>query len=285
MRRGDLRDEGYDPHLFLTVKLGLQRSIIRETLWILLCLALVISLIVNPEKVALKYWGFLGQYMASLLAFYALNVYVLCGVYKRALVKTLRMKRIKTILLPVVMLMNGFLMVFAYDAIDFYGEVVRGKFFIIEAVALLIYAYIGVLSLFGLAIIMLLILSILTCQVNICALCSSCCCRRQPARQRRDEGGRGSSRQSSGAASQRRQQRLENRRQRESALGMLSRVFVGDEFNDHEECTICLEQFTDEDRVTPLPCDRRHYFHSKCIESWFRRKDYCPLCKETFSTQ
>ena len=173
------------------MKLGLQRSIIRETLWILLCLALVISLIVNPEKVALKYWGFLGQYMASLLAFYALNVYVLCGVYKRALVKTLRMKRMKTILLPVAMLINGFFMVFAYDAIDFYGQVVRGKFFIIEAVALLIYAYIGVLSLFGLAIILLFILSILTCQVNVCALCSRCC-RRQTARQRRDESGRGS---------------------------------------------------------------------------------------------
>ena len=69
-----MRDEGYDPHLFLTVKLGLQRSIIRETLWVLLCLALLISLTVNPEEVALKYWGFLGQYMASLLAFYALNV-------------------------------------------------------------------------------------------------------------------------------------------------------------------------------------------------------------------
>ena len=191
MRRGDLRDEGYDPHLFLTVKLGLQRSIIRETLWILLCLSLVISLLVDPDKVALKYWGFLGQYMASLLAFYALNFYVLCGVYKRAMVKTLRMKRIKTLLLPVVMLINGFFMVFAYDAIDFYGEAVRGRFFIIEAVALIIYAYIGVLSLFGTAIILLFILSILTCQVNICAL-FSCCCRRQTARSRRDESGRGS---------------------------------------------------------------------------------------------
>ena len=37
--------------------------------------------------------------------------------------------------------------------------------------------------------------------------------------------------------------------------------------------------------VTPLPCDLRHYFHTKCIEEWYSRKEreYCPLCKETFT--
>lgn len=62
-------------------------------------------------------------------------------------------------------------------------------------------------------------------------------------------------------------------------------MFDIEQFNDHEECTICLEEFTDDDRVTPLPCDTRHYFHSKCIESWFKRHNWCPLCKVEFSSQ
>ena len=189
MRRGDLRDEGYDPSLFASVKLAMLRSIIRETFWLLLCLALIISLIVNPEKVAPKYWGFLSQYMASLLAFYGFNIYLLVGVYTRPLVRTLRMKRIKKVLLPVVMLVNAFCAVFAFHAVDFYGEVIRGRFFVIEAVALIIYAYIMIFSLFGFAVILSLLLGILLCQVNLCALCSLCC-RRQPARggQRRNDG-------------------------------------------------------------------------------------------------
>ena len=61
-------------------------------------------------------------------------------------------------------------------------------------------------------------------------------------------------------------------------------MFDYDKFNDHDECTICLEEYTDECMVTPLPCDARHYFHSACIESWFKKHNYCPLCKVTFST-
>ena len=153
---------------------------------------------------------------------------------------------------------------------------------------MLIYAYVGILSLFGLAVMCLLAISILTCQVNLCVLCH-----KKNARYSRDvvdrNGGRAIERRNPRMAhqsteEQRRERRLENR-QRESALGLLSKLFIIDEFNDHDECTICLEKFTDEDRVTPLPCDRRHYFHSQCIEPWFSRNDYCPLCKKTFTTQ
>ena len=71
---------------------------------------------------------------------------------------------------------------------------------------------------------------------------------------------------------------------RSGALKMLAKAFNYEDFNEHEECTICLETFNEDDKVTPLPCDTRHYFHSHCIESWFRRNNYCPLCKETFTS-
>ena len=37
--------------------------------------------------------------------------------------------------------------------------------------------------------------------------------------------------------------------------------------------------------VTSLPCDKRHYFHSACIEQWSETNNDCPLCKTVFNTQ
>ena len=54
-------------------------------------------------------------------------------------------------------------------------------------------------------------------------------------------------------------------------------LFAKDSF---QECAICMEVFEEnEDFVTPLACDERHFFHSDCIEEWLRNKNECPLCK------
>ena len=48
-----------------------------------------------------------------------------------------------------------------------------------------------------------------------------------------------------------------------------------------EECVICLEPFAEgEDYVTPLACDKRHLFHSDCIEEWLKSENFCPMCKK-----
>ena len=50
------------------------------------------------------------------------------------------------------------------------------------------------------------------------------------------------------------------------------------------ECTICLEPFTKESRVTTLPCDERHFFHDDCIVRWAQKRCYrCPLCNVPFT--
>ena len=36
-------------------------------------------------------------------------------------------------------------------------------------------------------------------------------------------------------------------------------------FMHEDECAICLGQFIEDEEVTPLPCDMRHFFHSRCI--------------------
>ena len=62
-------------------------------------------------------------------------------------------------------------------------------------------------------------------------------------------------------------------------------MFDFNKFSEHEECVICLMPFEDSDMVTPLPCDKRHYFHSACIEQWSKTNNDCPLCKTVFDTQ
>jgi len=38
-------------------------------------------------------------------------------------------------------------------------------------------------------------------------------------------------------------------------------------------------EFEEDDDVTPLPCDKAHYFHESCIETWIKTKPECPLCR------
>ena len=44
-------------------------------------------------------------------------------------------------------------------------------------------------------------------------------------------------------------------------------------------CSTCLESFTEKCEVSSTPCG--HVFHTKCIESWFRKdKNTCPQCRK-----
>ncbi|XP_010543059.1 PREDICTED: RING-H2 finger protein ATL39-like [Tarenaya hassleriana] len=59
----------------------------------------------------------------------------------------------------------------------------------------------------------------------------------------------------------------------------LSRKFkdVGDS-EGTTSCTICLDEFEDEDRVdTPFHC--KHVFHRDCIDLWIGNSFSCPICR------
>ena len=43
--------------------------------------------------------------------------------------------------------------------------------------------------------------------------------------------------------------------------------------------------FSEDSEVTPLPCDIRHYFHTNCIEDWFKVNNVCPLCKKVITKE
>ena len=46
--------------------------------------------------------------------------------------------------------------------------------------------------------------------------------------------------------------------------------------NDHE-CTICLEEYKENDDLYQLQCG--HYYHKECIDDWLLKHHTCPLCR------
>lgn len=48
---------------------------------------------------------------------------------------------------------------------------------------------------------------------------------------------------------------------------------------DPEEfCIICMEAFDDDNKITQLPCNSKHVYHSQCIAEWVLTNPKCPLC-------
>jgi hypothetical protein len=51
---------------------------------------------------------------------------------------------------------------------------------------------------------------------------------------------------------------------------------------EEEECSICLENFHQDELVCDIPC--KHLFHEQCLAKWFEKTAIsvfiCPLCKQ-----
>jgi len=54
---------------------------------------------------------------------------------------------------------------------------------------------------------------------------------------------------------------------------------VGSKLVEKEACSICLDEFKDEKKVSKTPCN--HFYCSDCIESWIKNNSRCPLCRGT----
>lgn len=49
-----------------------------------------------------------------------------------------------------------------------------------------------------------------------------------------------------------------------------------------KECSICCEEFKENDTIYKLPCDCEYLYHEECIEDSFTtsKKNTCPLCEK-----
>jgi hypothetical protein len=56
-------------------------------------------------------------------------------------------------------------------------------------------------------------------------------------------------------------------------------------FKHENLCSICLLEYNQENEITVLPCDARHYFHSECITQWLDRHGDCPICKKVITAE
>mmetsp|Transcript_21111 Transcript_21111/g.26952 ORF Transcript_21111/g.26952 Transcript_21111/m.26952 type:complete len:318 (+) Transcript_21111:312-1265(+) len=43
-------------------------------------------------------------------------------------------------------------------------------------------------------------------------------------------------------------------------------------------CVICLCQYEDGDKLSTLPCNEKHVYHTTCVQYWLKKSRCCPLC-------
>ncbi|CAM0151457.1 unnamed protein product [Urochloa decumbens] len=59
---------------------------------------------------------------------------------------------------------------------------------------------------------------------------------------------------------------------------------LGDDHN-HNECTICLEDYAPGDELSVMPCTYGHRYHQGCLAAWLERDNVCPLCRHALPTE
>jgi hypothetical protein len=68
----------------------------------------------------------------------------------------------------------------------------------------------------------------------------------------------------------------------QSILQSLSKIAYDPTQFEHEaQCVICMIDYQESDLITQLKCDKTHYFHTSCLESWIKsNNNSCPYCRE-----
>ena len=59
-------------------------------------------------------------------------------------------------------------------------------------------------------------------------------------------------------------------------------LFMADESDVGDQCSICMEDYEIGRNIMRLNCDGKHAFCQVCIEGWFADHNTCPLCRHIF---
>ncbi|KAL3108688.1 hypothetical protein niasHT_017603 [Heterodera trifolii] len=49
--------------------------------------------------------------------------------------------------------------------------------------------------------------------------------------------------------------------------------------NGFTGCPICLAAYKTGEKVRTLPCNKKHQFHSECVDPWIEKQNNCPSCR------
>lgn len=63
----------------------------------------------------------------------------------------------------------------------------------------------------------------------------------------------------------------------QDVLDALPKIIFSNAVNEHKECPVCQDDFTEGLELLKLPCD--HTFHPTCITSWLKINGTCPVCR------
>ncbi|KAE8727386.1 hypothetical protein F3Y22_tig00005465pilonHSYRG00151 [Hibiscus syriacus] len=63
----------------------------------------------------------------------------------------------------------------------------------------------------------------------------------------------------------------------EDYIPLKKRRKLSQDSSSRKECVICLDEFSDQDEVTSMPCD--HVYHYDCIVEWLKTSHLCPMCR------
>lgn len=50
------------------------------------------------------------------------------------------------------------------------------------------------------------------------------------------------------------------------------------EYENQKNCSICLDDYNDDDQIKILPC--KHNFHVDCVDPWLKKNFTCPECRQ-----
>lgn len=54
-------------------------------------------------------------------------------------------------------------------------------------------------------------------------------------------------------------------------------IYNTDEDENKDNCSICLDDYIDDDELRKLSCN--HIFHKECVDIWLKNNSLCPICR------
>lgn len=53
--------------------------------------------------------------------------------------------------------------------------------------------------------------------------------------------------------------------------------------DEPHECSICMEQYQNNEYIVNIKCQGNHHFHSECVKPWIQQTMTCPICRDTIT--